>query len=334
MRFRLPAYYFLILLGASVCVSFYLKKDGKAESLVKSEVVTPDCAAKINRIRLTGFKFINPTILSEFENESEALMGIKNHVISLINESYGSQKASNVSVYFRSLKDGSWFSVNGSQVYNPASLAKVIYLITYMKEASIYPEIMAKKIYFAKHFTEVNQQNIVTFRLKENQDYTVRDLLYFMMAYSDNDAATLLIENVNQAVFQSVFQDLKVPAPPTTNGEYFIDVAEMSKFFRVIYNSHYLGPRWSEYALELMTHCDYREGLMRGLEPGISFAHKFGERVIGNTSQLHEFGIVYLNDNPYLIGVMSSGNDLRELSDILKEISAMVYQEYSGKVRS
>jgi len=95
-------------------------------------------------------------------------MGIKNHVISLINESYSSQKASNVSVYFRSLKDGSWFSVNGGQVYNPASLAKG-YLPDCLYEGSVRftRRSMGKKIFFRKTFTDVNQQNIVSFRLKE-----------------------------------------------------------------------------------------------------------------------------------------------------------------------
>jgi len=68
-----------------------------------------------------------------------------------------------------------------------------------------------------------------------------------MIAYSDNDAATLINSRMlTRRFYNRYFRDLKVPEPPGSNGEYFINVSEMSKFFRVIYNSHYLGPRWSE----------------------------------------------------------------------------------------
>ena len=56
--------------------------------------------------------------------------------------------------------------------------------------------------------------------------------------------------------------------------------------------------------------------------------HKFGERIFGSKAQLHEFGIVFYKKNPYLIGVMTKGNSLTQLSTILGDISKIAFDEY------
>ena len=206
-------------------------------------------------------------------------------------------------------------------------MSKVIFLISYLKESETNPTLLDKKIYFEKHFSEGYQQNIKDFELKQKSYYTVRELLTYMIKYSDNDATALLIQNLNTGIYKKIFSDFKVNSPPET-GEYEITSYDFSKFFRALFNATYIRPDLSEYGLKLLTSCSYKDGIVRGLGPGVDVAHKFGERVLGDKAQLHEFGIVYCEGEPYMLGVMTKGRSLQDLSKVISDISRIVSSEY------
>jgi hypothetical protein len=42
--------------------------------------------------------------------------------------------------------------------------------------------------------------------------------------------------------------------------------------------------------------------------------------------ELHDCGIVYLPDNPYLLCVMTKGNDFAKMEKIIEEISRLSYE--------
>jgi beta-lactamase class A len=238
-----------------------------------------------------------------------------------------------ISVYFRKLDDGSWFVINGSRAYSPASLMKVAFLITILKQSATEKGLLNKKIYFEKHNEEGFSQNIKNFSLTENKYYSIKELLYDMIVYSDNDALIMIGRNVNQAIFQKLFSDLGVTAPPTEPAkelEYMVTLNDYCKFFRILYNSGYLTDENSELALSMLSQSTYRGGLLKDISPNLPVAHKFGERISGTSQQLHEIGIFYTEPQPYLLGVMSEGTDLKKLSDVLSQISQVVYGDYAN----
>jgi len=58
-------------------------------------------------------------------------------------------------------------------------------------------------------------------------------------------------------------------------------------------------------------------------------AHKFGERgVIGHAMDFSESGIIYSNSQPYLIVIMTRGNDVRQLSTVVRELSIEIFNQY------
>ena len=289
--------------------------------------VTQPCDNTMSEIRLKKYTLIQPILLIDVYNESPSLNPLRTKIDQYINQIKSNQKVDEVSVYFRKLNEGLWFSINPNSIYNPASMSKVIQLITYLKEAEENPEILNKKIFFSGHFSQVSQQNIKNFVLKEKVSYTVKDLLIYMIKYSDNDATILLNLNINMRIYNQLFVDLKIPVPPTS-GEYFITTVDYSKFFRVLYNGTYLRPEYSEFGLGLLTLSTFNEGIRKGVDSSVVIAHKFGERIMGNKTQFHEFGIVYVNDDPYLIGVMTMGASLTQLTQIVAEISRITYSEY------
>jgi len=96
---------------------------------------------------------------------------------------------------------------------------------------------------------------------------------------------------------------------------------------RILYNSSYLNFEMSNKALMLLTQTDFPNGLVAGVPDSVVVAHKFGEQKNGDEQQLHDCGIVYYQENPYILCVMTKGYEIPELASIIKEISQQVYNE-------
>jgi hypothetical protein len=110
----------------------------------------------------------------------------------------------------------------------------------------------------------------------------------------------------------------------------------ISIFHQLFFVSYFNELSTSEQALKYLLNPSYVNGLVAGLPNDINVAHKFGERFIdddSNVIQLHDCGIVYFPGNPYSICVMTQGHDLRELEDVIAEISKKVYTEFNSRKR-
>lgn len=287
----------------------------------------PTCSASMDQIRLNYYKFTKPLILANVNEESSSLTNIRSKVEQYISLAKSNGVVEDVSVYFRRMNDGAWFNINPEGKFNPASMSKLFFLITFLKEAEGNPSVMNKKLYFEKHYSEAYPQNIKDFELKPKNSYSVRDLLTYMIKYSDNDATVLLTQNMNVNIYKKLFSDFNVPLPADV-GEYFITSYDYSKFLRSLYNATYINAELSEFGLSLLTQGSFQDGIKKGLNPDIEVAHKFGERILGLNAQLHEFGIVYFQGEPYMLGVMTKGKSLTDLSKIVADISRIAYSEY------
>lgn len=312
-------------------VYFFFPKP--TEKIVVSAPAT-DCAYRMNQLRLKDFKLTHPLLLVDLPSQNPELNNLKDKINRIIATGKSANTITDISVYYRKLNDGSWFEINGNKEYNPASLMKVPLLITILKQAGSNPKLLDKKVFFGKHFEGNYNQNIKDFHLQENKQYSIRELLQYMIQYSDNDAMSMIAQNIDATVYNKLFTDFGISVPPSlfsSKGiEYFLNIIDYSKFFRLLYNSGYLNDDQSELALEFLTKSTYKEGILRNINSSIPVAHKFGERILNNESQLHEVGIFYVDQHPYLLGIMSSGHDMKQLSGVLSEISKVTFDE-SGK---
>lgn len=151
-----------------------------------------------------------------------------------------------------------------------------------------------------------------------------------MIRNSDNEATMLLERNMDNKVFQKLFADVGLEVPNVYASEYLFTVKDYSLFMRTIFNAGYLTIKNSEYAAELLTECDFKEGIAEGIPTNIKMAHKFGEAGNDNEKQLHESAIVFLDKKGYLLTVMTKGNDMKKLSNLIGEISRVVYNHISS----
>ena len=273
-----------------------------------------------------GYKLIKPMLWAKPVKESQAFSALKSRLISLIESDTKQGLLTSASVYLYSFSDGDWTYINPNESFNPGSLIKVPMLMAYLLMAEKDPKIFNKKI-LCENFGYIPTQTYETHAINPGRTYTVRELLHSMIAYSDNNATNLLNKNVDIQVFRKTFTDLNIPEPDLTDRNFQISAKRYSRFLIVLYNASYLSRSASEYALQLLSECDFKQGMVKELPANIAVAHKFGEwgnnRI--NLHVLSESGIVYYNDKPYLLTVMTKGTDVRSLAPEISKMSKMTY---------
>ena len=251
-----------------------------------------------------------------------------------VNQKTKDGAASSVSVYFKNLTTGSWTGVNENVHYAPASLMKVPILLAVLKQAESNPDLLNKKIYYDGN-TDMNGNEYYKPQktILPNHSYSVDDLLKYMIAYSDNNATVLLLSITPKIALTEIFTDLGLPIPDdnTTGAVDYLSDKLYSRLFRVLYNSTYLNEKYSEKALQILTTPDFDNGIVAKLPKDLKVANKFGERTIYNPNgsveyrELHDCGLVYLEKSPYLLCIMTKGNDFKKLETIIQDISKIIY---------
>lgn len=285
---------------------------------------------KIDIKRLNGLKYIKPLMFADEECESDDLSGLKQRISDIINRYKANQDVTNASFFLKKTDNNDWTGLNEDELYQPGSLFKVPVLITILKMNEMHPGFLNKSVIYDQKYEVDKKAAYATKSIQFGHSYTIRELLDYMIKYSDNYATILLEKNMDVAVFTKLFDDMGLKTPSENDPNYFISVKQYSYFMRAIYNAAYLTIEDSELAAEILTHCDFKDGIMKGLPAGTLVAHKFGESGDQNSKQLHESAIVYLNGNPYLLTIMTKGTDNQKLSQLITEISQAVYLEMNS----
>lgn len=272
-----------------------------------------------------GFSFVSPLLECEGAESTKEVSRFGHLIRKILDEATERGDITEASVYFRDLNNGPWFGVNERALFSPASLLKVPRMISYFKEAEKNPAILEKKIRYAPETDLDLMQNFVPGKkLEPGKEYTVEQLIEQMIVYSENNAKEILAET-DESFADTIYRDLGMMVPGTGKLEDFMSVKEYASFFRILYNASYLSPYYSNKALELLSRTDFREGLVAGIPEGVTVAHKFGERGIGDIKQLHDCGVIYERTHPYLLCVMTRGKDFEPLKKTIQAISRETY---------
>jgi beta-lactamase class A len=289
-------------------------------------------ASKISIIREnpSEYEFINPMLLIENSQiEFQEYEPLKEKLEDYTKKSIDSGQAKNVSVYFRDLNTAKWTGVNEDDKYAPSSILKVVTLIAYLSIAQEDPDILGEKVYFQSKSDPGQYYKPATSRPAGY--YTIRDLLIYMISESDNASMTLLNE-LRPGKFLEVYGELGLPKPLSSTDD-FMSAATYSRLLRSLYSSTYLARPYSEEALKLLSETTFNKGLTANIPSTITVSHKFGEHTaldrngVAIEHELHDCGIVYYPAKPYLLCVMTKGQNFSELERIISEISTLVYHE-------
>jgi beta-lactamase class A len=287
-----------------------------------------DCPSSLRLIRESSTHLTKTLLLADVETESSKYSSLKGEIISLVNSFQQKGAIQNVSVYLRDMSDASWMSIGGDQLYMPGSLMKVPIMIYFLKQEEDHPGTLKKLLYFEKPNHHFPTQEYPGDSILPGRNYSIAELLRYMIVESDNNATNVLSKNLQADDFRKIFLDLNIPPDEINDVNYVITSKDYSKFFRILYNTSYLGDNMSEYALELLSKSRFGEGITRKLPSTVTVARKFGERGIDNTMDFSESAIIYKGKTPYLLTVMTKGTQVKEQSELVSEISEEVFRSF------
>lgn len=258
------------------------------------------------------------------------MQSFKNNVQDEIDRLIGSKQIDFASIYFRDMDNGPFFDINGDQQFISASLLKVPLMIAYYKESESNPDILNKKIIYTK-VLDTDVQHFQAPGIILGQTYTIEQLIEAMIKNSDNNAYDLLLQNIDSNSLSGVFQYLGITIP---TDQIVLTVKQYATFFRILFNASYLNYNDSEQALSLLDNIYFQNGLQAGVPSGIQVVNKFGEKwdgVASDEKQLHDCGIIYYPNHPYLLCVMTRGGDFDQIASSIADLSKFVYNQVDAQ---
>lgn len=282
------------------------------------------------------YKFTNPLLTcGSPDNKSfEEFSPFKKELQDYIDTQVSLGTASKIGFYFRDLNGARWFGINENEQFSPASLLKVPLMIAYYKFAETHPDVLDSTLWYGNTVDANQGETFVSSNpIVAGQAYTVRELLSAMIEKSDNNATNLLSSHINKKSLSEVYTDLGLSVPYGTSATVdFMSAKSYSYFFRVLYNATYVSRTHSEQALGLLAAPDFPNGLQASVPTTVEVAQKFGERTVLSPNgavqfrELHDCGIVYYPNQPYLLCVMTKGQNFDELSAVIRSVGKLIYK--------
>lgn len=267
-------------------------------------------------LECTDYDFISNKTINELKQE----------VSSLLLEKEKQPEVEKIAVYFRDLNNGPWFGIGEREEFIPGSLLKVPLMISALHEAMENPSVLDREVEVGPedgYQQEISPSN----KVQPGKKYRISQLIESMIRFSDNNAADALFRALKAERLEQSYTDLGILAPK--DNKYTVSVRTYASFFRILYNATYISQFYSEKALYLLANTEFNDGIVAGVPSSVIVAHKFGEREdeITKLKQLHDCGIVYLPNRPYILCVMSKGTDFKKLEDVAADISRVIYRK-------
>ncbi len=293
----------------------------------------------------SGYNFITPLLFVEVDEDEglPRLSPIKDAITQHANASISDEKTSDISIYFRDLNTSQWVAVHPEEHFAPASMLKVITLMTVLRAGEENPNLLSKKIKLLgveETFPAETNPYPPTDPIQSGQFYSVNTLLKHLVVDSDNGANFALTQLVGTERLRETYTDLGLQWQNDDPLGVGYTSAEYSRVFRSLYNGTYLSRPLSEQVLQLLSTTNFDKGIVTGVPTETVVSHKFGVRDIATSAyaaangdfkyhELHDCGIVYYPNNPYFLCVMTRGHDLSALESVIQEASRIVWEERS-----
>lgn len=287
------------------------------------------------------YTFINPLIggVSAPATDVGLYADIQADIVSYLKQEKAKGELYDHSFYFRDMSTGLWFGDKEASSFFPASLFKLPIAIAIYKQVEEVPNFLTSEILYTQEIASANdiKQLNAESNLVVGRSYTVESLTAKMLMDSDNGAKNLLLSVLDKKYLTQLFA-LTSLVDPTSSQTYEVSSRKYSLFLRVLYGSSYLNEEHSELLLSMLSKSTFKDGLVAGLPQYVPVAHKFGtyefpESINGKeilTMQLHDCGVIYHTDRPYIICLMTKGRDAASLFKVISHVSKMVY-DYQDK---
>lgn len=272
-----------------------------------------------------GYQFIDPLLFCsdhDLTGQTAAFsQKMQDELTRVINDAKQRGMITDGSVLYRDLSNGPRVTVNPDLASSPASLLKVPLALSIHRRAASDPTFLQRKVVMNIPDQNAGEYFTAAHAAEAGKEYTIEELLDLSLIDSDNNATDLLIMQLSDEELRKSYSDLGIKVPVDNPNAYSINVGIYSSFFRILYNSSYLSREESEHFLADLAKSTFTQGIVAGVPEGTRVAHKFGEFSANSQNQLHDCGIVYRTNRPYLLCVMTKGNDFNNLAATIAAIS-------------
>lgn len=273
-----------------------------------------------------NYTFISPLLECNANYEYYNPGEIKNDIEKYIWEHTASWDIDEAAYYVRLLQNGSTFWYNQDTKFIPASLVKLPFAISLMRQIS-FQELNTQ--------IEITELPDDTYSGDESPDvieygksYTLYKLLAEMLINSDNTASVNILHYLNEVKWAQTYDKFWLGIVDfATEKSLNMSVKDYASFFRILYNASYLSRQDSEELLYLLSQSTFDSGIRKHLPDNILIANKFWTRGLETgEAHIHDCGIVYA-ETPYLICVMTKGHNRTTQLQVIQDISKMVYDD-------
>ena len=329
------SYVFLALILAIAATYLYTTSIDTKRTEANSDTPINDSPYLIKR--MSGYKFIRPLISAKPIYEYPGYEKIKKSISDLILSYQDKGIVSSVSFYMRDFDQSNWIAINNSERYFLGSIIKIPILMALLKTGEHQPQFLNQGVIYNMkfNFAEEKKQSFISKQIEFGKIYTIRQLLEYMIENSDNNAAQLLWLKTDKEYLRKLFKEFGLPELDLTKSNIAFNVSECSTFLESLVNATYLNKEQSEFAIDLLSRSDFKEGIVKGIpDSKILIAHKFGETGSEKFKELHETAIIYINDHTYLFTIMTrgkQGTDFPKLATVIQEIAHTAYNELNNQ---
>lgn len=205
-----------------------------------------------------------------------------------------------VGVVIEDLNSSKGIEINSQTEFDAASIGKLPIL-------TLLNQKIAKGLIDPQEVIVIDESNVERYGTGSIQyqnlpkEYTVTQLSELMITVSDNTASSVLATKIRRTDLAAHVQELGMQQTDTKNNTTIpYDTLIILRYIYDLYQKQ--DPRGLE-MVEILSNTIFKSRLTKLIPPETKVAHKIGTQV----GEVHDAGIVFHQDNPYIIVVYTKG---------------------------
>lgn len=234
-----------------------------------------------------------------------------------LNKEYESDP--DVSIYFEYLSTGANIAVSKDAQFYPASLLKLPVAMAVAKKIDKGQWQWDNKLVLMASDKDDKFGDL--YKEETGSVFTIEELVRRSLVDSDNTAHFILIRNLELDEIESVYAHMGLNGFLDSDGS--ISAKRYSVILRTLYNASFLTDNSSQKLISFLVDEPFEDYLKSGLAKNVKFAHKIG---VDTEKKVYlDSGVVYLEDRPYILIVMTKTKEELEAKAIMKDVSEHVF---------
>ncbi len=243
----------------------------------------------------------------------------------------------NVGVAIKDLNNQDVILINKERIFPSASLIKLFIL------TEVCRQVKEDKIKLSKEITLTDKVKVdgdgILKELNSGHKFTIEELLTLMIILSDNTATNIIIDLIGMEAINNLIKSLGFNSTilqrkmmdseaVKANKENYTNANDTLNLLDLLYRGELIDEESSAFMIDILKRQQVKGRLDLYLSEDVPIAHKTGDLDYLE----HDVGIVYLQNNPYIICVLTDENvSNKDGRDIIGKISKIVYENFSKK---